>query len=234
VSCASGIPDPPGPPTQTFLFADLAGYTALTEAHGDELAADVAAEFSREVRQVLEVHAADLVKSIGDAVMIRAEEPHCAVSVAHHLVSDIGARHGALGVRVGMHTGAAVERDGDWFGAAVNLAARVGEIAVAGEVLMTAATREAAEQALTGRDVRPRGTRRFKNIGDPVELSALVVEPERSAGGLPIDPVCRMAVDPRHAITMVHRGVSYSLCSKECASRLRALPERYLTRRADV
>jgi class 3 adenylate cyclase/YHS domain-containing protein len=220
--------------SNTFLFADLAGYTALTEAHGDERAADIAAEFCREVRAVLETYAAEEVKSIGDAVMLRADEPDSAIAVAQRLVGDVGARHGALGVRVGMHTGPAVERDGDWFGAAVNLAARVAEVAAAGEVLMTAATRTAASQALAVLDVRPRGRRRFKNVGEPIELFALMLDAEHSAGGLPIDPVCRMAVAPSRAVAaLVHGGVEYHFCSAECAGRFRAEPERYLARRAD-
>ena len=214
----------------TFLFADLAGYTALTEAHGDERAADIAADFHGEVRAVLALHDADEVKSIGGAVMVVAREPHCAVEVARHLVSEVGARHGALGVRVGMHSGEAVERDGDWFGAAVNLAARVGEVAAAGEVLMTAATRAVAGSALEGLEVRPRGRRRFKNVGEPVELFALVENTSLELARLPVDPVCRMAVQPP-GVARVHRGVEHHFCSVACADRFSAAPERYVGRR---
>ena len=60
-----------GEEQHTFLFADLAGFTALTEAHGDRQAADVAAEFSAAVRRLLSSHQAEEVKTIGDALMIR-------------------------------------------------------------------------------------------------------------------------------------------------------------------
>lgn len=58
---------------QTFLFADLAGFTALTEAHGDEHAADLAAEFCHTVRELLPERG-ELVKMIGDAAMVRSDD----------------------------------------------------------------------------------------------------------------------------------------------------------------
>src|SRR5207244_1035956 len=105
---------------QTFLFADLAGFTALTEAHGDEQAADLAADFSRQIRQFLADYGATEIKGIGDAVMLRAESAKQAVRLGLRVVQDVGRSHGFPAVRIGMHTGPAVERDGDWFGATVN------------------------------------------------------------------------------------------------------------------
>ena len=49
---------------QTFAFADLAGYTALTEAHGDEQAADTAAEFFATIRALLADHDAEEVNAV--------------------------------------------------------------------------------------------------------------------------------------------------------------------------
>jgi adenylate cyclase len=94
----------------TFVFADLAGSTALTEAHGDEQAADLVAEFSEAVRQPMADHRAEQVKTIGDAVMMRAQDAADAVRLALRVVNDIGARHGFPIIRAGMHTGPAVER----------------------------------------------------------------------------------------------------------------------------
>lgn len=132
------------PVAETFLFADLAGFTALTEAHGDEQAADTATEFCAAVRAMLEEFEAQELKSIGDAVLIRAPHPGEAVELGLRIVEEIGSRPGAPVIPVGMHTGTAVERSGDWFGAAVNVAARVAAIAGGGEVLLTDSTREAA------------------------------------------------------------------------------------------
>ena len=208
--------------TQTFLFADLAGYTTLTEAHGDEHAADEAAEFCEAVRGLLPDHGAEEVKAIGDAMLVRASDPAQAAGLAERIVCGYGARHRGLGVRVGLHTGTAVRRGDDWFGSAVNVASRVADAASAGEVLCTEATREAIGSAVP---VRERGQRTFKNLARPVAIYELVLArgPE-----LPIDPVCRMAIDPeRAAERRLHNGVEYCFCSDRCAAAFDESPEAY-------
>jgi class 3 adenylate cyclase/YHS domain-containing protein len=216
-----------GEEPHTFLFADLAGFTALTEAHGDRQAADVAAEFSTAVRRLLSSHAAEEVKAIGDALMIRGRDPTAAIRLGLDVVDDVGRQHGFPAVRVGMNTGQAVERDGDWFGATVNIAARVSGLASGGEVLLTEATKAAAGE-LSSVHLHERGRQALKNIGEPVLLFAAVREGERDSGGLPIDPVCRMAVDPEHgAGRLSFEGVEYHFCSLECAGAFAADPPRY-------
>ena len=213
---------------QTFVFADLAGYTALTETHGDEHAADVAAGFFAGVRALLEDYDAEEVKAIGDALLIRVPDAGNAVRLAARVVADSGARHESLGVRVGMHTGTAVQRNGDWYGAAVNLAARVAEAARSGEVLMTAATRRAAGDVLPAGQMRARGPRDFHNILRPVEIAALVLD-DAGAQRLPVDPVCRMAVDPaRSSERTVHRGVGYPLLLASLPRGVRRDPDRFV------
>lgn len=217
-----------GQRVHTFLFADLAGFTAVTEAHGDERAADLAAAFYARVRELLEGCPGQAVKHLGDAIMLRMDDPGAAVDLAARVVGEAAQRHGGLGVRVGMHTGPAVQRDGDWFGAAVNLAARVSGHALSGEVLLTSSTRRAAGPALAGHLVLDRGSHRFKNVTDPVQLWALVVDPDRNAVGLPLDPVCRMAVDPaRSPFRARHLGVEYHFCSADCRARFDARPADY-------
>jgi adenylate cyclase len=215
------------PAVQTFLFADLSGFTALTEAHGDEQAADLVARFCLAVRQLLDEHRAHEVKTIGDALMLRTGDAAAAIRLGLRIVYDVGAQHGFPLVRVGMHTGSAVEREGDWFGKTVNLAARVSAAASGGEALLTAATR-AASGDVEGLELRERGRRAFRNVGEPVQLYAAVKQGARSSSGLPIDPVCRMAVDPWHgAGRLTHEGVEYCFCSLGCAGAFAQHPTRY-------
>lgn len=87
------------------MFADLSGFTALTEAHGDDHAADLVGGFVQAVGALLPEHGALLVKVIGDALMIRATDPGEAIRLALRIVDDIGGQHGFPVVRVGMHTG---------------------------------------------------------------------------------------------------------------------------------
>src|SRR5512132_1191832 len=162
-----------------------------------------------------------------DAVMLRSADAAAAIRLGLCIVHDVGAQHGFPLVRVGMHTGPAVEREGDWFGATVNLAARVSAAAAGGEALLTAATRDAAGQ-LEGMELRERGRWTFRNVTEPVPVYAAVRQGARSSAGLPIDPVCRMAVDPWHSAgRLTHEGVEYCFCSLGCAGAFARHPARY-------
>jgi adenylate cyclase len=212
---------------QTFLFADLSGFTALTEAHGDEQAADLVGGFCASVRRLLAEHQAHDVKAIGDALMLRAGDAAAAIRLGLRIVHDVGAQHGFPLVRVGMHTGPAVERDRDWFGATVNLAARVSAAASGGEALLTATTKAAAGE-VAGVQLQERGRRTFRNVSEPVLVYAAVRQGARTPTGLPVDPVCRMAVDPWHgAGRLTYQGVEYCFCSLGCAGAFAQHPARY-------
>jgi adenylate cyclase len=212
---------------QTFLFADLSGFTALTEAHGDEQAADLVGGFCVAVRRLLTEHRAQEVKTIGDALMLRSGDAGAAIRLGLCIVHDVGAQHGFPLVRVGMHTGPAVERGGDWFGATVNLAARLSAAASGGEALLTATTRDAAGE-LAGMELRERGRWTFRNVTEPMPVYAAVRQGAQSAAGLPIDPVCRMAVDPWHSAgRLTHQGVEYCFCSLGCAGAFAQHPAIY-------
>lgn len=70
-----------------------------------------------------------------------------------------------------------------------------------------------------------RGKRTLKNVAEPLSLFAAMREGQRTESGLPIDPVCRMAVDPEHAAgRLVHQDVEYQFCSLQCAGRFAAAP----------
>jgi adenylate cyclase len=151
----------------TFLFADLVGFTALSLERGDEEAADVAMRFHTEVARLADQHGATVVKSLGDGAMVRAEDACDALNMGVELVNGID---GLPAVRVGMNTGPAVERSGDWYGATVNLAARLGQAARGGEVLLSEATRAAARKRRPR--LERRGARRLRSTRDPVVVYA--------------------------------------------------------------
>ena len=93
------------PAAATFLFADIAGFTALTEAHGDEEAATLVADFCTKVKAELPRFGATHVKSIGDALMLRVREPADAVVLGLRIAHEVMPGHGAPAVRVGLHHG---------------------------------------------------------------------------------------------------------------------------------
>ena len=210
----------------TFLFADLAGFTALTEAHGDEQAADLVEEFTQSAGELLPRYGGEQIKTIGDALMLRVQRPGDAVNLGLALTHDLLAECGYPAIRVGMHHGPAVHRAGDWFGATVNLAARVSGLAHGGEVLLTDATRTAAGE-IEGVRFEAHGVHQLRNVTDPVKVFAAVPEAGDRRGPV-IDPVCRMAVDPDGAAgTLEHDGCTYYFCSLECAARFAGNPGLY-------
>jgi class 3 adenylate cyclase/YHS domain-containing protein len=210
------------------MFADIAGFTALTEAHGDDQAAAVVAEFCRAVQAELPVSGGSQVKSIGDALMLRIPDPASAIRLGLRIAGAIMRDHGAPTVRVGLHHGPALERDGDYFGATVNLAARVSAQAVGGEVLLTADT-AALAGAIDGVLYESRGRRQLRNVREPVELVAAVAGGIETRRHMAIDPVCQMAVDPEHASgRLVYGDAVYFFCTLTCAGDFAHHPERFV------
>ena len=153
--------------SHTFLFTDLVGFTALTAAEGDERAADVAVEFSERVRPLLRRHNTEQIKAIGDALMLRSDEAADGIRLGLEIVGELERVSGFPPVRVGLHTGPAVERAGDWYGATVNVAARLCSAAAGGQVL---ASEETVTAAVGLEDVEL-GEQRLhwlKNVTEPV------------------------------------------------------------------
>ncbi len=211
----------------TFIFADIAGFTALTEAHGDEEAVKLVEEFAEAVEAELPPVRGEHIKTIGDALMLRIPAPGDAVLLALRIANDLIAEHGAPAVRVGLHHGPAVERNGDYFGASVNLAARVSALASGGEVLLTGQT-AALVPDLEGVLYESRGRQTLRNVAEPIEIFAALRVGEMAEGRLPVDPVCRMVVDPdRAAGRLVHEGSAYFFCSLSCAGEFARQPERF-------
>jgi adenylate cyclase len=131
-------------PAPTFLFADLVGYTTLTDRRGDDAAAWVAGEFWRAMSTLSREHGARQVKSMGDGAMIWVPDATEAVALAARAVEEIGSRTDLLPVRVGAHTGPAVMRCGEWYGSVVNIAARLAREAEPNQALISSATWAAA------------------------------------------------------------------------------------------
>ncbi|HZU60508.1 MAG TPA: adenylate/guanylate cyclase domain-containing protein [Solirubrobacteraceae bacterium] len=149
----------------TFLFADLVGFTALAESEGDDRAVEVVLALQSRVRELLAEHGAEQVKALGDGVMLRCADPADAVRLGLALVDE---RQPVLPpVRVGIHTGPAVPNGGDWYGTTVNVAARLCAVAPGGQVMVSEATRRAAE----GLDRVEWGERELhwlRNVSEPV------------------------------------------------------------------
>lgn len=167
------IPSPPprAVARETFLFADLCGFTEYTCRHGDELAADLATTFHQRVRELAADEGCTVVKAIGDAVMVHSADCHAAVRLACRILA-LSQFEDLPPIRIGVDSGPAVERDGDWYGSTVNAASRVADAATPGEVLLTERVRTALAGTLTIKLVA-RGVRHLKGLpAFPVHAAA--------------------------------------------------------------
>ncbi|MDX6666698.1 MAG: adenylate cyclase [Solirubrobacteraceae bacterium] len=144
-------------------FADLAGYTRLTEEEGEEQAVDAVERFVEAVENTLPDDAR-IVKTIGDEVMVVGSDPGALVDWAVGFQMMITERPLP---RIGMHYGETIYRDGDYFGREVNLAARVAARAAGGEVLVT---RPLVDQAGPHLEFEPIGEVRLKGFRASTEL----------------------------------------------------------------
>jgi adenylate cyclase len=152
----------------TFLFTDLVGFTALAAAEGDDRAAEVALEFYARVRALLADHCAEEIKTICDALMLRCERPDDAVRLGLRIVRELESIPGFPVARVGVHTGSAVCREGDWYGTTVNVASRLCTAAGAGSVLVSEQTCQAAGR-LRKVELGDTELHWLKNLTQPVE-----------------------------------------------------------------
>jgi predicted ATPase/class 3 adenylate cyclase len=160
---ATGVP-PTG--VVTFLFTDVEGSTRRWEADPDEMRAALAAH-DQVLRTAIEAHGGWLFKHTGDGVCAAFASPRSAVDAA------VGAqRELELPVRMGIATGEAELRDGDYFGAVLNRAARVMAAGHGGQILVA----ESTAGLLGGVDLINLGPRRLRDVPMPVGVFQVQAE----------------------------------------------------------
>lgn len=203
-------------------FGDLAGFTALTEAHGDIAAADIAEQLVADAESVLGV-GDRLVKAIGDAVLLTSVDAASAITLIFRLFDACERDARFPDLRAGLHYGPVVERGGDVFGTTVNVAARLAAQAGGGQILATRPVADAAPSVDV--QVRGLGCMTLHNLTIPVELFKLVRD---GANDRDVDPVCRMRVNPATAAgRLTYAGGDYLFCSLDCAGKFAAQPDRF-------
>lgn len=128
------------PATRTIVFTDMVDSTARLSELGDEAALEIHRAHNRIVRSVLADHHGRELKHTGDGFMLAFDSPSDAVGFSVDLQQALG-QHSAthpdssIKVRIGINTGRPVAEEGDFFGMAVNVAARLCDRAGPGEVL---------------------------------------------------------------------------------------------------
>jgi adenylate cyclase len=159
----------PGRLTLTTMFIDLASFTTLTAARGDEAGAQVLDEFSDLVRQHAVQSDGKVVKQIGDAFMLVFDDATNAITCGLAVRNAEAAEPDRPAVRLGAHTGDVLYREGDYVGTNVNIAARVAALAQRDQFLVTEAVRAAAGTTAAVQYVA-QGPQRLKGIDDELHV----------------------------------------------------------------
>jgi adenylate cyclase len=166
----------------TIAFVDIASFTALAEASGDATAMRVLDRIDTIVRSLLVERDGKLVKQVGDGFMLAFRDPAAAVHFAVATQAELARDPELPAIRVGINTGPALYRTGDYLGSAVNVASRVVNSAMPGQILLTEPVATAATKA--GIEIEELGVRMMRGVDNPLALYR--VRPalkERAAAG---------------------------------------------------
>ncbi|MBP8216135.1 MAG: adenylate/guanylate cyclase domain-containing protein, partial [Thauera sp.] len=127
---------------RTVVFADLTGSTGLFESAGNVAATQIVTRCTHALGRHLACAGGHVVKYLGDGVLVLFDDPVAAVQSGARLqevlqeFASVELRRAPLGVKTGIDRGAIVEHDGDCYGDAVNVAARLSDRAQTGETLI--------------------------------------------------------------------------------------------------
>jgi len=161
----------------TFLFTDLEGSTRLWEEHPEAMKAALA-RHDEILRGAVVQHGGHVVKTTGDglhaAFTTGRDGVEAAVSAQRMLGAETGPGPVELRVRMGLHTGTAELRDGDYYGSAVNKAARVSAAGHGGQILISQVTEELVRDGLAGElALADLGEHRLRDLARPDHLHAV-------------------------------------------------------------
>ena len=166
------------PETPTFAFTDLESSTRLWEAFPDAMKAAVE-RHDAILRDAVEDSDGRVVKVMGDGLMAVFSSPSAGVTACLEaqlkLQEEPWSATGPLRVRMGVHTGDAQARAGDFYGPSVNRAARIMAAAHGGQVLLSGLVAERARQRLPeGAGLRDLGEHRLQDLYQPEHIFQLV------------------------------------------------------------
>lgn len=164
---AAGVHERSDPHPGAAAFADLTGYTRLTEEAGDDAAASVSLALADLVSEIAARHRGTVVKMLGDGVQFHFAEPRDAVLASLDVVEGVGPR-GLPSAHVGVEAGPMIYDEGDYFGRTVNVAARVASEARSDQVFVGEGFANLVRP--DGFLLREVGTFELKGIADPMTL----------------------------------------------------------------
>lgn len=167
------------------MFTDMVGYSALSQ-RDDKLAQELLEEHRRLLREIFPRFHGTEIKTIGDAFLVEfgsaLEAAQCAIEIQRTLAKrnhDVTSER-RIELKIGIHIGDVMHRDGDVYGDGVNIASRIEQLAGAGGICVSMDVERQIRNALEAR-FEKFGTADLKNIKLPMDLFRIVLPWERGA-----------------------------------------------------
>ncbi|HUY64650.1 MAG TPA: hypothetical protein VMV14_09075 [Acidimicrobiales bacterium] len=199
---------------RTFAFLDLSGFTAMTHIEGDERSVAVLGVFRGALRQICSRRGVRIAKWLGDGAMLVGVDPTPVLSAVLEMQCKFGLGPDAIAVKSAVTTGPVILLEGDdYIGHAVNVAARLCDLAQAGEMLADPALVDALPPWALERD---RVEVAVRGVDRPVAVAHLGLRDPGAEARL--DPVCGIPLVPSTAVAERSGGGAgtWLFCSESC------------------
>jgi class 3 adenylate cyclase/YHS domain-containing protein len=199
---------------RTFAFVDLSGFTALTEAEGDEKAVSVIAVFRSALRGICSRRAVRIAKWLGDGAMLVSVEATPVLAAALEMKFAVESAPEPVVIKCGITIGEVILLEGDdYIGHAVNVAARLCDLAAGHEVL---ATTELLSELPAWGVAEATEEVTLRGLEQPLTVVRLGLHPPQH--GSVSDPVCGIPLTPETAFDRRRdaNGATLLFCSDSC------------------
>ena len=164
---------------RTFGFVDVSGFTAYTDTHGDASDVELLERIRGRIRRLASIHGVRIAKWLGDGAMLVSVEPENAIEAVVAMV-EINRDEELMPLRAGVASGGVILFEGaDHIGTAVNLAARLCDMAGPGEIL---APSQMQTSLLVNTNAVPHGEHSVPGFALPVDLVRLETMPRDAFG----------------------------------------------------
>jgi class 3 adenylate cyclase len=158
--------------TRTFVFTDIVGSTAQLVKLGEDRWKKLLDRHDKLIEKAIRDQAGTVIKHTGDGFFAAFPAPEGALEAAVQI--QLAVADEDFTVRIGVHSGEALKRGSDYTGRGVNVAARIGALASAGEILVSTDTLEGADVPYTICEHR---TEELKGFEEPVPIAAVAYRP---------------------------------------------------------